>query len=181
MSALGAPLILVGLPGAGKSTVGAAVAERLGVPFHDFDVALARSSGLSVPQLFAEQGESAFRNMETELTRTLLAAPPGVWAPGGGWVTAPGVLALVAGVSCMIHLQVSVAGALARLRSDASIRPLLAVPAPSATLDRLWQERARLYATAAFQVDTENAAFEQVVDRVCEIARTAHRPLEEKG
>ncbi len=171
------PLILVGLPGAGKSSVGRAVAEALDVGFVDFDVAIEARSGQSVPQLFAEQGEATFRKLERELTVELLEAPPQVWAPGGGWVTAPGALALIAGRACMIHLDVSTAGALARLRQDATIRPLLAVADPAASLDRLVRTRDALYRTAPFRVDTEAHSFQQVVQQVLECARSHHPHL----
>lgn len=165
------PLILVGLPGAGKSTVGRAVASRLQVDFLDFDDQLVARTGLTIPELFAQQGESAFRKLELRLTAELRDGSPAVWAPGGGWVTAPGAMALVAGRSCMIHLEVSSSQALARLESDDSIRPLLAVPDPAAALQRLWQARAALYATAAHRVNTEVLSLEEVVDRVCRLAR----------
>ncbi len=171
------PLILVGLPGAGKSSVGRAAAEALGVGFVDFDVAIERRSGCSIPQLFAEQGEAAFRKMEYDLTVELLAAAPQVWAPGGGWVTAPGVLARVAGRACMIHLEISVAGALARLRQDATIRPLLAVADPATSLERLAEARDSLYRTATCRVDTGALTFEQVVDQVLVCARSHHPHL----
>lgn len=168
------PLILVGLPGAGKSAVGRAVAARLGAAFVDFDVVLSERTGLSVPQLFAQQGEAVFRKLEYQLTRELLKGPPKVWAPGGGWVTAPGALALVAGRACMIHLEVSTAGALARLRQDATIRPLLTVANPEVALDRLSQERTVLYQSATYRVDTEALDFPGVVDQVLALARS-HR------
>ncbi len=165
------PLILVGLPGAGKSSVGRAVADRLGCGFVDFDQELSARTGRSVPQLFAEQGEDAFRKMEIELTRDLLAGPPMVWAPGGGWVTAPGALALARPHACIIHLAVSATEALARLRTDATIRPLLVGDDPAGALDRLWTERAARYAEADHVVDTEASDFQRVVDRVVALAR----------
>jgi shikimate kinase len=165
------PLAFVGLPGAGKSTVGRAVATRLGVPFVDFDRLLEERTGLTVPQLFAQQGESSFRTLEYDLTRELLAGPISVWAPGGGWLTAPGVLAQVTGRVSMIHLVVTPPMALARLRQDASIRPLLLGEDPERVLNRLWSERAPLYAQAELVLDTELLDFQQVVDRACACAQ----------
>ncbi len=161
-----APLIFVGLPGAGKSTVGRAVAEKLGCGFVDFDRELAQRTGLTVPQIFAQQGVGAFRKMERELTEELLAGPATVWAPGGGWATIPGVLALVRPHACIIHLSVSPDGALARVRQDASIRPLLAGADPHAVLERLLAERASCYAEADYTVATDGVSIEQVVQRV---------------
>jgi shikimate kinase len=165
-------LILVGLPGAGKSSVGRAAAEALGVPFVDLDREIESRTGRSVSQLFAEQGESEFRKLEHQLTLELMKAPAAVWAPGGGWVTVPGVLASVRPYACIIHLAVSPAEALARLRNDATIRPLLAGDHPEQVLDRLWQERCDAYASADHIVDTERLDFQRVVDRVVSLART---------
>jgi len=171
-------LAFVGLPGAGKSTVGRAVARRLQVSFVDFDRALEARSGLSVPQLFAQQGESVFRNMEYELTVELLDEPAAVWAPGGGWLTAPGVLAHVAGRVSMIHLAVSPRVALARLRQDASIRPLLLGADPEGVLNRLWSERGPLYARSELVLDTELLDFQQVVDQACAFAQAGHSAVD---
>ncbi len=171
---LAGPLILVGLPGAGKSTVGRAVAKKLGCGFVDFDVRLAERSGSSIPQLFAEQGVEAFRKREYDLTLELCSEPPMVWSPGGGWATIPGILALVRPSACIIHLLVSADGALARLRQDASIRPLLSGDDPQAVLDRLWRERADRYAEADFVVETNGVTVEHVVQRVLELALDKH-------
>lgn len=168
------PLAFVGLPGAGKSTVGRAVATRLGVTFLDLDRLLETRSGLTVPQLFAQQGEAAFRKMECEITIELLSAPAAVWAPGGGWLTAPGVLAQVAGRISMIHLAVTPRVALARLQQDASIRPLLLGDDPEGVLNRLWSERAPLYARSDLVLDTELLDFQQVVDLACAFAQAGH-------
>jgi len=165
-------VILVGLPGAGKSSVGRAAAAELRVPFLDLDRELESRTGRTVAQLFATQGEIAFRKMEYELTAELAKAPSAVWAPGGGWVTVPGALALVRAHACIIHLAVSPVGALARLRDDATIRPLLAGDHPERVLDRLWQERSGAYAEAHYVVDTEHLDFQRVVDRVVELARS---------
>lgn len=165
-------VVLVGLPGAGKSSVGRAVADSLGVPFVDFDVELSRRTGRTVPELFAAPGEAAFRNLEYELTAELASGPPAILAPGGGWVTAGGALALARTFATIIHLAVSPAEALARVRLDASIRPLLAGEHPDRVLARLWQERGAAYASADHVVDTEDHDFQRVVERVLELARS---------
>ena len=171
------PLAFVGLPGAGKSTVGRAVAVRLGVPFVDFDERLAAESGRSIPQLFAEQGEAAFRKMEFDLTDRLLGEPPAVWAPGGGWVTAPGVLARIGGHVSMIHLVVRPESALARLDRDANVRPLLAGAEPERTLVRLLSERLPAWHSADLALDTDRLDLPDLVDAVCNFVRgDAHGP-----
>lgn len=77
-------IILVGLPGSGKSTVGPRVAEALGVPFEDLDAIIIRRMGMPVARIFGEFGEAHFRKLEREVTAERLAAPPSVIAPGGG-------------------------------------------------------------------------------------------------
>lgn len=171
------PLAFVGLPGAGKSTVGRAVAARLGVPFVDFDERLAAESGHSISQLFAEQGEAAFRRMEYELTDQLLAEPPAVWAPGGGWLTAPGVLARIGGHVSMIHLVVRPESALARLDRDANVRPLLAGADPERTLARLLSARLPAWRSADLVLDTDRLDLPDLVDAAYDFARrVANRP-----
>lgn len=164
-------LAFVGLPGAGKSTVGRAVAQALGVPFVDFDERLVGATGQSIAQLFAEQGEHAFREMERQLTDEALAESPAVWAPGGGWVTAPGVLARIRGRVSMIHLVVRPESALARLAQDANVRPLLAVAEPDAVLARLLRERAPAWAEADLTLDTDSLSLPDLVEAACSFAR----------
>jgi shikimate kinase len=170
---LARPVAFVGLPGAGKSTVGRQVAAQLAVPFVDFDTRLAEQTGLSVAQLFAEQGEAAFRRLEYELTSQLLTEPPAIWAPGGGWLTAPGVLARIGGQVSMIHLLTRPETALARLAHDTNVRPLLAVAEPDRVLVRLQQERAAAWATAQLTLDTDSLSLPELVDAACAFARRA--------
>ena len=78
-------VILIGLPGSGKTTVGRLVAEQLQATFVDVDALLVRKEGKPVTMIFAEKGEAAFRELERKEVETALAAPPAVIAPGGGW------------------------------------------------------------------------------------------------
>ena len=164
-------LVLVGLPGAGKSTVGRSVARKLRRPFLDFDVELEHREGKSVAELFAERGEAAFRALEVALTKELVDTEPSVLAPGGGWITNPGVVQLLRPPACIIHLRVSPAGALKRLGSARVSRPLLMESDPATVLDRLWAAREKLYASADGEIDTEVVDFQQVADKVVLLAR----------
>ena len=164
-------LILVGLPGAGKSTVGRAVARKLRRPFVDFDVELEQREGMSVAQLFATRGEAAFRALEVALTTELAGTEPSVFAPGGGWITNPGVVELLRPPGRIIHLRVSPAGALKRLGSARVSRPLLMESDPAQVLDRLWASREALYNTADGEVDTEVVDFQHVAEKVVLLAR----------
>lgn len=148
-------LILVGLPGAGKSTIGRAVARRLGRPFLDFDAEIESRTGSSVATIFAEQGEAAFRTMEVTLTRELAAAAPMLLAPGGGWVTNPGVVQLLRPPGRLVHLRISAAVAVRRLSKARVARPLLAGPDRADIMERLWLARAHLYGQADREIDVE--------------------------
>jgi shikimate kinase len=163
-------VILVGLPGAGKTTVGRAVARALGRRFLDFDEEIARRERRSIARIFSESGESYFRELETALTRQLAGERGMILSPGGGWATDPARVALLCPPARMIHLRVSSAVAVGRLGSDASARPLLAsagTPAAMvAILEWLSREREASYSRAEAAVDTEDVDLQGVIDRV---------------
>jgi shikimate kinase len=163
-------LVLVGLPGAGKSTVGRAVARRLGRPFLDFDREIERRVGCTVARYFAEQGEAAFRALEVALTHELAAAPPMVLAPGGGWVTNPGVMDLLRPPGRIVHLRLSPAEAMRRIARSRIIRPLLQESDPGAKMRQLWEARRRLYEQADAVVDVEVIASQRVTEFVAQLA-----------
>ena len=163
-------IVLVGLPGAGKSTIAKSVAERLGRPFLDFDTEIERREGLSVARIFAERGESAFRAMEVALTRELVAAPPMVLAPGGGWVTNPGVVELLRPPARIVHLRVSPAEAVRRLSRARIIRPLLRGTDPLSAMQALWDRRAGLYSSADLEIDVELVDNQRVINAVVALA-----------
>jgi shikimate kinase len=163
-------LVLVGLPGAGKSTVGRVVARRLGRPFLDFDVEIERRVGCSVARYFAQYGEPAFRELEVALTRELAAAPPMVLAPGGGWVTNAGVIALLRPPGRIVHLRVSPEEAMRRIARSRIVRPLLQEADPEAKMQKLWATRCALYNEADAEVDVEKLTSQQVTESVVKLA-----------
>ncbi|WP_396215364.1 shikimate kinase [Gemmatimonas sp.] len=163
-------LVLVGLPGAGKSTIGRVVAKRLGRPFLDFDVEIERRVGRSVSRFFAEQGESVFRELEVSLTQELAAAPPMVLAPGGGWITNAGVIDLLRPPGRIVHLRVSPEEAMRRIARSRIIRPLLQHADPPARMRQLWEARSALYNRADLVVNVEVLTSQQVTDSVVALA-----------
>lgn len=163
-------LVLVGLPGAGKSTVGRAVARKLGRPFLDFDHEIEKRVGCTVARYFAEHGEAAFRALEVSLTQELAAAPPMVLAPGGGWVTNPGVMEMLRPPGRIVHLRVSPEEAMRRIARSRTIRPLLQEADPGAKMQRLWEVRGPLYNRADAEVDVESLTSQQVTDSVAQLA-----------
>jgi shikimate kinase len=148
-------LILVGLPGSGKSTVGPLVAGELGAGFVDLDEVIEAMAGMPVTGIFATRGEAAFRELEREAMDAVLTRDPCVVAPGGGWAAQPGNLAAVEGRAMTVYLAISPEGAARRLQGDLS-RPLMAGTAdPRVTLERLLEAREAFYRLADMEVDAE--------------------------
>jgi shikimate kinase len=100
-------LVLVGLSGSGKSTVGPLVAASLDTHFTDIDRVIERATGLPIADLFQEEGEAAFRARERQAVLDGLLLPPHVIAPGGGWAAEPGALDETAGSVTTVYLRVS--------------------------------------------------------------------------
>lgn len=162
--------MLVGLPGAGKSTIGRVLAKKLNRPFLDFDAEIERKSGSTVARIFAEHGEATFRRFEVELTEELRSVAPRVLAPGGGWVTNESVIDLLRPPARLVHLRITPAEAVRRLSRARVVRPLLSVPDPQAAMERLWTARAHLYAVADLEIDVEVNDSQRVMDMIVALA-----------
>lgn len=172
-----APIVLVGLPGAGKSTAGRRLAARLGWRFVDLDDAVvAGAGGRPIPTIFAEEGEDGFREREREATRNLVGRRRLVIAPGGGWMTNAGCEALLRPPARIIHLRVGVPEALARLARSGGVRPLLAGADPAGALAALEARRAAAYATADLVLDTEVLSQQEVIESLARLAPVAGGP-----
>ena len=150
-----ARVVLVGLMGAGKSAVGAALAARLGWEHRDLDRDLERAAGRTVAEIFATEGEAGFRRREREATRAVAGLTELVLSAGGGWMANPGVPELLAPGTLLVWLQVSPGEALRRAGAAPGERPLLAGPDPLGTLRRLLSERERHYGRAHLAVPTD--------------------------
>jgi shikimate kinase len=160
-------VILVGLPGAGKSTVGNLLSRKLGIGFLDFDVEIVRREGLAITEIFAQRGELAFRALERALTEEVAGMTGSmVLAPGGGWVTRPDAVALLRPRSRLVYLRISPGGALRRMGRRMSTRPLLQKADPRGELERLLDSRRCLYETADLVVDVENMEPQRVADLI---------------
>lgn len=142
----------------GKTTVGRELAHLLGWEFVDFDAEVEHRSGTTVPRLFAEQGEAAFRRWEHEVGRDLLERRSIVLASGGGWAAAPGRMDEVPAGTLVVWLKVDPATAVARAGADGVTRPLLDGPDAVASALALSTERQSAYARARLHLDTDGAS-----------------------
>ena len=162
-------IALVGLPGAGKSTIGRLVAAQLSCSFFDLDAEIERHAGLSVSEIFENHGERHFRALERDVT-AVLASRGGILATGGGWMSNPGAMALVRPTGHIIYLRVGADCAISRMGRSMASRPLLADPDPSAKLARLLVDREDDYQLADAVVDTEDVGIEKVTEQVALLA-----------
>ncbi|MFC6594535.1 shikimate kinase [Kitasatospora paranensis] len=159
-------VVLVGPPGSGKSTVGRLVAERLGVAFRDTDADIEELAGKPIPEIFIDEGEPHFRDLEVRAVRAAAEEHTGVLALGGGAVMAGATREALAPLP-VVFLEVPLADAVKRVGLDAP-RPLLAVN-PRARWRELMDARRPLYLEVANAVvDTQGRTPEQVADAVLE-------------
>jgi shikimate kinase len=157
-------LVLVGPPGAGKTTVGGLVADKLGVDLRDTDVDIEGRAGKPITEIFVDDGEAAFRAMEQEAVAHALEEATGVLALGGGAVMSPRTRELLAG-HLVVHLDVTLADAAARVGLNRD-RPLL-LGNPRAQLKLLLDERRPLYEeVATATVVTSDRTPEDIADEV---------------
>ncbi|MFI1992733.1 shikimate kinase [Actinoplanes sp. NPDC020271] len=138
--------VLVGVMGAGKTTVGAALAASLGLPFADTDTIIEERAGKPIPEIFVDEGEAAFRALEREVVASTLETFDGVLALGGGAILDDSTRKLLAGHT-VVYLSVELTDALKRVGLGAG-RPLLAIN-PRATLKYLLEQRRPLYLEVA--------------------------------
>lgn len=157
--------VVVGPPGAGKSTVGPLLAERLGVAFRDVDDDIVRTAGKPIADIFTVDGEPVFRALEEEAVAAGLSEHAGVLSLGGGAILSAATRALLAGHT-VVFLNVGTAEGVRRTGLSTA-RPLLAGVNPRATFKALLEARLPLYReVATVEVDTDELDPEQIVARV---------------
>ena len=163
-------VVLIGLPGAGKSTAGRLAATLLGAPIVDLDAAIVRRTQMPITRIFAEFGEARFRELEHEAVGEALAGPPALLVPGGGWAAQPGSLELVRGRALVLYLEVRPSVAAARLAPDHD-RPLLLSEDPVGRMGELLRNREAFYKRADRTIPNEKYLPEQTGAEVARLAR----------
>ena len=166
LSALGTrSVVLVGMMGAGKSSIGRRLAARLGIPFVDADIEIEKAAGMSIAEIFAAHGEPYFRAGETRVIARLLDGGPQVLATGGGaFMNADTRAAIHAkGVSVWLRATIEVLARRIKRRND---RPLLKDVDPLETLRRLIDERYPIYAQADVTVESRDVPHDAIVDEI---------------
>jgi shikimate kinase len=161
------PLILTGFMGSGKSSVGQLLAQRLCRPFIDLDGMIVASTGKSVNNIFAEDGETAFRALESDCLERVLKEKETIIATGGGAVLAENNRLLMKKHGVTVNLTVSLQQVLKRLEEVAD-RPLFAGQGNPEGVRKLLEERERFYAEADIRIDTNGKSVEDVaVEILC--------------
>jgi shikimate kinase len=168
-------IVLVGMMGAGKSSIGRRLAARLGVPFVDADTEIEKAAGMSIAEIFQAHGEPYFRAGETRVIARLLEGGPQVLATGGGAFMNADTRASIRtkGVSVWLRASLDVLARRIKRRGD---RPLLKNADPIETLRRLIDERYPVYAGADLIVESRDVPHDTIVDEIIEGLRTRLAP-----
>jgi shikimate kinase len=162
-------IVLTGFMGSGKSTVGPLLAHRLGWRFVDADDVIAAEAGCTIPEIFAREGETAFRERERATIARLAGEPALVLALGGGAIETEATRALLSSApeTLLVHLEVELATTLERCRGTEHLRPILA---DQANLASRYQRRLPLYRTAHVSIAVDALTPEQVVEAIVQAA-----------
>ncbi len=155
-------LVLVGLMGAGKTSVGRKLASRLDLPFVDADVAIEEAAGMSIPEIFERDGEAYFRDGERRVIARLLREGPQVLATGGGAFINPETRARILDGHISIWLKAELDVLMQRVRRRSN-RPLLKTGNPEETMRKLMTERYPIYAEADVTVLSREVPHDEIV------------------
>ena len=167
-------LVMVGLMGCGKSSIGRRLATRLDIPFVDADDEIERAAQKSIPEIFADHGETSFRDGERRVIKRLLQNGPQVLATGGGAYMNAETRAAVRSAGIAIWLRAELPVLMRRVMKRDN-RPLLKVSDPEAVMRGLMEARYPVYAEADLVVESRDTPHETIVDEI--VARLRDSPL----
>jgi XRE family aerobic/anaerobic benzoate catabolism transcriptional regulator len=175
LSSAGGFVALLGLRGAGKSTVGKTLARRLARPFIELDERIEDLAGLNLAEIFELHGEATYRELERDaLERVLAAAPRAVIATGGGIVTDPATFELLRERTITVWLKATPEQHWERVVQQGDHRPMAGDPRAMKRLRRLLDARAPLYQRAHHQVDTSRMTVNETADRIEQLLDHGH-------
>ena len=172
---LGRTIVLVGLMGAGKTSIGRRLARALGAPFSDADDEIVAAAGLSIPDIFQLYGEPRFRELERRVIARLLEGGPMVLALGGGAFIDPETRARVAARAVSVWLRADLETLVARTARKRGTRPLLERGDPHEILAALMRERYPIYAEADHTVNSHVEPHELVIERIMAMVEPSAR------
>jgi shikimate kinase len=159
----GRSIVLVGMMGAGKSSVGRRLATRLSIPFVDADAEIEKAAGMSITEIFSHHGEADFRSGEARVIARLLEGGPQVLAAGGGAFMNPKTRDAIRAKGISIWLKADLEVLLRRINRRKNERPLLQTADPAETLRVLLAEREPIYAQADLTVESRDVVHDAIV------------------
>jgi shikimate kinase len=162
----GRSIVLVGMMGAGKSSVGRRLALRLGIPFVDADAEIEKAAQMSIPDIFASRGEAEFRAGEARVIHRLLESSPQVLATGGGAFMNPDTRAEIAAKGDSIWLCAEFEVLMRRIAKRREDRPMLQTEDPAETLRRLLEVREPIYALADLTIQSREGPHDAIVSEI---------------
>ena len=161
----GRTLVMVGMMGAGKSSIGRRLAARLGMAFVDADSEIEQAANATIPEIFEQHGEAYFRDGERRVIQRLLDGKPKVLATGGGAYIHPETRAAIERAGISIWLKADRELLLSRVKRRGG-RPLLGTGDPAEVIDRLIAERYPIYAEAKIHIQSRDVAHDAVIDDI---------------
>jgi shikimate kinase len=159
-------IVLIGMMGVGKSSIGRRLGARLSIPFIDADAEIEKAAGMSIADIFARHGETAFRSGESRVIARLLDSGPQVLATGGGAIMNPETRALIKEKGISVWLSAELDLLMRRISKRKVERPMLHTADPAATLRELLAEREPIYAQADLTVQSREVPHDAVVAEI---------------
>jgi len=178
-------IVLVGMMGVGKSSIGRRLGARLGIPFVDADIEIEKAAGMSIADIFSRHGEADFRSGEARVIARLLEGGPEVLATGGGAIMHADTRAAIKAKGVSIWLDAEFDVLMRRISKRKHERPMLQTADPAATLRDLLAVRAPVYAQADLTVQSREVPHDAIVTEIMTLLaaflRAAAPPAEQAG
>ncbi|MGC6512069.1 MAG: shikimate kinase [Parvibaculales bacterium] len=159
-------VVLVGMMGSGKSSIGRLLADELGVTFKDADTEIEAAAAMSIAEIFETHGEAYFRDGERRVIERLLADPPHILATGGGAFCTADTRSLIKQTACSVWLNVEIQELVRRVNKRPGKRPLLNKGDPETILSDLLAQRRADYAQADIMIASDNDSHKSTVDDI---------------